>query len=186
MMQAVIDITQSPEARRLIVESKALRAALAQTDDAQELVRQAYGLAPTSSLVDNIVRWSMRVILGETIEPGEIAMTGEPDHTYFGLTALAWAHWRTGEPAPAQDCLIQAGLIQGVQGRALHMMALQLWKAAIQALVDEQPEEAKKLYRRAMEMSAQMGTSTSQAIHWTYAASFFRHERPPEGAATQS
>ena len=172
-MFAMTGIHESSVTQRIIAESKALRAALANMDNARDLVRGTFE-APRSGPEGEVIATAMLHILGTATAPLTLSAKN-PDMAFFCYTANAWSNWVLNDPAMAKKWLRQAGTITEAPGGALHLMALRPWKAAIEALLARNTEEAKKLFRRSLEVSGQMGTSTNVALQWSYAASFFRH-----------
>lgn len=182
-MMPMPDIRQSAVAQRIIAESRALRAAMAMTGEAVQLIRDVCQ-EPRDGIEGALTTWAMEKILGELRLPESFVFRKGPGREFFSYVAYAWGCWATGDVANARVWLKMADRLPEASGEALHMMALNPWKSAVEALVEGNQDEAMRLYRRAMEIGSQVGTPTNTAIQWTYAASFFEHERTsgPRGA----
>lgn len=59
------------------------------------------------------------------------------------------------------------------EDKSFDTLVLNFWASAIELLVLNQPEEAKRFFERANELGTQVGTSINPSICWTYATSFY-------------
>lgn len=181
----MMPIPETPEIRRILDQSRALSAVLGcvaldtsfPREDSLALVRGALKAHQGSSVDDLVVKAAMEHILQEKAsepdwEPAKLPV----DRHIFETTALAWMIWVSGGDREHGHGLLRNLEVpresQGERG-ALALMALQPWTAAVAALLREDPDEARRQFHRATEMSAQFGTDTNAAIQWTYAASFW-------------
>ena len=178
-------MVDSPAVRQLIAEAEALSAALAyveQRGNREEAVRrveQALRGHEGSDLAAVVVRYAMERILDREHDgPPTVETSASPlERHIFETVALAWLRWTTG-----QDTKVAQEELRGLQeedggfqpqGGALHLMSLRPWQFAVQALLAEDPEEARRLFRRSGELGSQCGTETNPVVQWTYAATFW-------------
>ena len=159
-------------------EIRAMSAALAclQGGDREEtltLVRAALPMEKPSSVEDLVTQAAMRVILGQPVEPPTFEPAKRPsDRHLFEVTSRGWLVWASQGDRKETLRGLQALSVPSGKG-ALHLMALRPWKAAVEALLREEPLESRMLFWRASEMGAQFGTESNPVVQWTYAASFF-------------
>ena len=171
---------ESPAIRRIVIKAKALSAALklaeggAGTQDAvRALVQEA--LTDHSDNSSAVAHVAMSHILGRAahidLQTGDTA-----EGLGFEVVGKAWIAWATGVGTDeAKKALVELPAPQGPQpeGGALSLMAMQPWAAAVSALFHDDFDEARRMFRRATELSSQCGTETNSAVQWTYAASYF-------------
>lgn len=117
------------------------------------------------------VRVAQAMVLGLPIEAPSFEPVRKPaDRRTFELLAKGWVDWASGQdPTPS----LQACPKPAEFGGALHLMVLDPWRMAIQALQEQDLEEARRMFRRSVELSSQYGTASGNTIRWTYFASFF-------------
>lgn len=181
-------LPETPEIRRQLAESRALRAILHHLESrdqvrmlrvqVKELVLAALQLHEGDSVEDIVTRVAMRHILCAPNHPQDFQPVDLPlDRHIFEVTAKAWLTWLVGgDREAAHDALKNLVVPKGLPSEtgALHLMALQPWTVAVGALFEEDLEEARRMFRRTVDLSSQFGIETSAAIQWTFAASFFR------------
>ncbi len=187
--------SNNPEVLRLIAQAEAVSTALACLDvsipvypqppedqiRALRLVQACLTKSPAPTTVeDRIIQSAMSLILSQEVKLPEFHPTAEPpEQQLFEIVAHAWMIWAAGEPSSetlADLSLAFADLAQlapSMKGGALHLMALQPWRLAVEALLREDNSEAVRQFHRSSELGSQFGTETNPAIQWTYAASFF-------------
>jgi hypothetical protein len=175
----------SPAVKQLIAEQDALSAVLAcvegrgDREEAKRLTEEALQGHEGGSLEAILTRYAMERIVGRSHAPlPEVELEKEPfERHLFETTALAWLLWltRVQQLDQAQEGLRQLLEDGGYQpqGGALHLMALRPWQLAVEALLTGDPQEARRLFRRATEIGSQCGTETNPAVQWTYGATFF-------------
>jgi len=59
------------------------------------------------------------------------------------------------------------------EDKSFDTLILNFWSKAIELLVLNRPDEAKRFFDRANEVGAQIGTSINPSVCWTYATSFY-------------
>jgi hypothetical protein len=176
-------LPKSPKIQRILAEAKALTAALklaegtGSTALVHQLVAEALdGHNPTDSPTE-LVNAAMRHILGRPIPTSSETEGGSLEDNIFGVIARAWVAWATGlDRERAHEALRKIPIPKGPlkEGGALHLMAMQPWAQAVDALLQNDLDEARRMFRRATELSSQCGTVTNAAVQWTYAASLLR------------
>jgi len=173
-----------PSVQQLMAQSEALSTALAHTErgadrnEALCLVRRALERGTFLTVEELTIRSAMRLILGQaTLTGGEsyrfYAAVRPPSRHFFETVARAWMIW--AEKGPASEALAELHQLEDPSPKegALHLMALFPWKLATEALLEEDPAEAKRQFLRSTELGSQFGTETNPVIQWAYAASFF-------------
>lgn len=182
-------LPSSPEIEAIRDESRALSAALRCIDgplsnEARSAIETVYADYYVTDAETRLVHMAMSKLLRIDREPDPNQPAGpfdmsianrdqsEVDQIIFEVVADAWAAWafQSGTDEALAD-LRSIEVPQG-EGRALHLMALHPWLLAVTALLENDPEEARRQYRRATELGAQLGTESNPAIQWTYAATF--------------
>ena len=175
---------QTPYIEQAIAEANALSAALAfvegrgSRDEAAKLTEKALRGHVAEGLEGVVVRHAMEHVVGRAhealpvVKPNGKSLEGR----IFEATSLAWLRWINGEDLQSSHEALQLLQEEGEscqpQGGALHLMALRPWQFAMRALLSGDREEAKRLFRRAVELGSQCGTESSPVVQWTYAATF--------------
>ena len=174
------DITKIPAVQQIVAENQALSAALSLVEglgsdslDVRKGVRSALPGYIISDSQSRVVRLAMKLIAGVKIERGDTRISSKALKGDFEIVAKAWIAWAVALPQKPQSWLGELGQVK--EG-AIRSMTLQPWAQAVEALWENDPVEARRFFRRATEISAQLGTETNPAIQWTYAASFFGQE----------
>lgn len=191
MLMPIID---NPEIQRLVVESRALSASLSLVEgqtptsraEALSLVREALVAFKSDGSVEDVIsQAAMRHILGEPILETDIQITDHPlDRHIFEVAARAWLAWLTGRDRENAHGDLSSLVVPGSlpEGGALSLMALQPWTEAVARLLEGDIREARRLFRRATDLTSQLGSEFNSAIQWTYAASFLTWEGTPSGS----
>jgi len=170
---------------KLLAESKTLSLAadvLEAGSDSLEVRRACRELLVQErrpETVSDLVRWSaLRRIIGETFIPDHPGVT-EPDIedelelALFEATAHAWLAWLRGSPSePGKGLRTAREALEGREGGLLHRLALGYWSEAVEALLGDDVPEARRLFRRAIEVGGQFGTESSPTVLWSYVATF--------------
>jgi hypothetical protein len=141
-------------------------------ETALELIRESYDLGlRDKSIEQRLIRGAQAKILGERVWEDNFIPAAKPtDRATFEMMAKAWLVWASGgDPMPVLNNVLKSN----EYGGALHLMALEPWGRAIKALKLEEWPEAARGFRRSMELGAQYGFESSDAISWSYVASFF-------------
>jgi len=182
-----MNFKESPATNRILVEMNALQAALTCIDDGRPLSDAALASikeVQSFPVVDNEMGWVAQVarahVLSEEFEPVRFPLVedGQADTRMFTYLARAWSCWAAGDIEAAKVLLkaLDEDEDAHIPGGHLHVMALDAWSQAIEALLDANPKEARRYYRRAIEAGSQFGTWTNNAVQWTYVASFLEHD----------
>lgn len=114
-------------------------------------------------------------------QPAFLIPSSPHDQKVFGLLAKAWILWAAGsDPLPTIDKIGKPH----EAGKALHLMALDHWKRAIQALARSSiqfpinqdalssNQEAFLCFQRALLLSSSYQLPSTNSIHWSFVASF--------------
>ncbi len=148
-----------------------------QRDEAQRLINEWHASSRSEwkgePIEERVVFAAHAKILGSTVTLAKFEPVKKPvDRSLYERTALAWLTWAAGMGPSA---LLQALPKANEFGGAIHVMALEPWARATKALHEQDFEEARRLFRRSIELGTQYGTETNEVVQWAYVASFF-HE----------
>jgi hypothetical protein len=142
---------------------------------AQQFVQGLFTTQPDETTEDQVTRYAMGKILGEPLPypllPDEDST--DPERSLFLSTSWAWMVWASGSPTNAALVELKRQDLQEEGPSVLHHLALSNWALAVRSLLKGDMTEAKRRYRRALDVGSQFGTETNAVIVWTYAASFF-------------
>ena len=127
--------------------------------------------------IEDYVTWCamMRVYWGDVPTPTHIEDdTENPERALFLVTSWAWMMWASGS---AREIALKE--LEGVnlldEGTSvLHHLALTNWAKATIALLKDDHNEAKRRYRRALDVGGRFGTETNTVVVWTYIATFLQ------------
>ena len=162
------------EIGRLMAEGRAVTMAVASLDGlenplkVQQLVEALLKEQPQDS-PEELVTWvAMRRIAGLEITPWEKPVYGN----IFCLISWVWVSWAAGIDVGAELKILDFAEAESELG-VFETLALRHWAAAILNLIDGNQDEARRFYRRAVEIGGQFGTESNPAVLWTYAATFF-------------
>lgn len=172
--------------RHFMAEADALDTALEAIENPARIreAREALKALPrgeSGNLPEMIVRRAIAKLLGEPFHEGVPTLHWEGvswEGACYEAGLLAWLSWADGEVDDAarriQTVRDSQRSLEACDGRpgAIHLLSLYLWLGAIDRLAHGDREEAKRLWRRAMDVGSQYGTESHPAIRWTYAASF--------------
>jgi len=178
----------NPEVERVISEMNALNAAIkastpALAREARSMVRAVEAQWPEPQTVSEfVIRAAMAEITGSALPTGEpTRTTGEAADwatRSFELVGLAWLAWVRGDVDRARFWIGRYAT-EGEdktnlsEGGAIQVFAVAIWALAIEALIDNRPEDAHRFYRRVFEVGSSFGTESHPTVLWTMAASFF-------------
>ena len=138
-----------------------------------------YGLfrdQATDTAEDQVTWYAMGKIVGEDLPPPAFTDedTEDKERVLFLSVAWIWMVWASGAPTKAALKDLDQLDLQEEGSSVLHHIALSNWALAVRSLLKGDMPEAKRLYRRALDVGSQFGTETNAVIVWTYAATFFR------------
>lgn len=174
-------------AAEMIAETRALNEAgkaveSKQTDAAIRLVRNLYASRRScTSVEDTITLAAMAKILGDSVEPhiNPIPTEGPWDKIVLETVAHVWISCMAGRPEVARRLLPEIRAKQhedeGIEGRkgAVNLMSMYYWTIAVEALANGDRKEAKRFWKRALEVGSHFGTDSHMIVSWTYVATFF-------------
>lgn len=175
-----------PAVQRLLTQSEALSTALAYVERGTgregvlRLVKLALDGGVFLTVEELTTQSAMYRILGQE---GPINHRFDPavrpyERKLFETIAQAWMIWAAEEPpGEALEALHQLQEDTPPKKGALHLMALQPWKLAVEALLEEDLAEAKRRFLRSAELGGQFGTETNPVIQWTFVATLFPFTR---------
>lgn len=145
-----------------------------QRPTALKLVEQWYARGKKTTVAEQVIRAAQAKILGRPILAVSVKSDAKKsvDVRVFEAFAQAWTLWAAGEDPTSH---LSPSKADDEYGGAIHLMALEPWGEAIRELHSGSAEEARRLFRRSMELGSQCGTETNNVVQWTYAASFFDH-----------
>jgi len=148
---------------------------------ATSLARYALDLKPPPSTTEGLVTVvSLAYCLGELRK--DLAFTppsqeGTWVQRTFENLASGWMRWLTAQD---KGVLKTIALMHPEGGDeddgAVETLSLNFWARAIELVVQEEREQAKRFFERATEVGSQFGTRSNLTICWTYAASFWPHK----------
>jgi hypothetical protein len=141
---------------------------------AQKFVESLLNDQPRDTVEDQVTWYAMLRIAGREIHTGQIFYEGDVDHDreLFLAAASAWVAWAAEGPSKRTFNLHLLNL-SDEGSSVLHHIALSNWARAVKSLLAGDHVEARRFYRRAVEVGGQFGTETNSVIVWTYAATFF-------------
>lgn len=126
--------------------------------------------------LNEVITTSLRMIAGDSVPQkplGNPSQTSAEEHL-IETASLAWLGWASGQdPGRASREVARLQETPPESTGALHRATLSLWLSAIERLADEDLPEARRLWKRAIEIGSSLGTESHPAILWSYAASFF-------------
>lgn len=154
--------------------------------EARLAVEKALELAePAGDFLGRMVLLAMKAVLGQ--DPSlEGAPKTDPSEDHEArlseAVALLWVDLLPSRRTKAPESFsheanrirqeLQAREDQNHEG-AVHRMALLLWLDALQKLQEDDPEAARRLWKRSLEVGASFGTMSHPVVLWSYIASFF-------------
>jgi hypothetical protein len=142
----------------------------------QRVVKMLFHDQPTETAEDLLVWYAMGKIVGKELPSPEFPTDeDEEDKEHlFSTTSWAWMSWAANGPSNRiLERLNRLDLKEGPSS-VLHQLALSNWAYAVQALHSNDLVEAKRRYKRSLEIGGQFGTDTNSVILWTYAATFLK------------
>lgn len=163
------------ETTRFMTEGRAITLAILAVDGlenplkVQQVVKTLLKERPKDSPEEMVIYEAMRVLAGEKVQP---TSPPESDDVFENL-AWAWQGWACGQKQEAATRLGHLDIDKlGSRQGVFSGLALASWAKAIEALILDQPSEAKRHFKRAMDVGGQFGLEINPPILWTYAASF--------------
>lgn len=178
----------------LLLEMDALHTILQVVDqgvdstEAVVLTRMAFDHArPTDSAEERIIFRSMAKILDMPAALSSKSPAKAPwERRAFETVANAWICWANdpSSEVPLEEIPKLRSAQRGTckQAGAVHLLAIYFWAAAVEALAKSDRAEARRLWRRAIEIGSSFGTPSNAAILWSYAATFFSEVTPRESS----
>jgi len=140
---------------------------------ALRLIEESYARGHQRTIEEQVIYGAQAKILGlPVIQPTFVPSKKPADRRMFEIVAKAWLMWAAGLDPKA---LLHTIPKPSEYGGAIHMMAIEPWASATEALFGQDNEEARRLFRRSVEIGTQYDTETNEVVKWAYAASFF-HE----------
>lgn len=174
--------TNHPEVRQLLLEMDALNAVLRVIKHAPDERAEAISLVQAAlihrgepdDLPSALITIAMQKIVG-TISPLVIHRPSTEfwDHYLADDTAIQWINWVTDNPVflttptEPQELPVES---------AVHETVLVFWRRAVVQLAKGDLTEARRLFKRALDLGAQFGTESHVLVSWSYAASFLTEE----------
>jgi hypothetical protein len=130
--------------------------------------------SPVLETVEELVVYGAHErILGKKVTPPKFEPVKKPsDRSLYERIALAWLTWASGH---SPTLLLRTLPKASEYGGAIHVMALEPWAQATKALHERNFEEARRFFRRSIELGTQYSTESLKTVEWAYVASFF-HE----------
>ena len=121
---------------------------------------------------DVTIRCALAKILGVSFITPRVEVVEAPTvRKRFGVLATAWMEWAAGL-SPLK--VLQKAPAHALEfGGALQWMSLDPWQAAIEALAVDNTDEARRLFRRSVQLGTQCQTESNPVVQWAYAATFF-------------
>lgn len=134
-------------------------------------------LEPPSCVADHTTRAAMKFMVGYPVGSPQFEPSKKPyDRYLFESVSKAWIQWASLSKKDLDEALCSLRSLRdqppGASG-ALHLMALDPWRGAVEALLSRDADTARKFFLRASELGSELGTESSPTVQWTFAASFF-------------
>jgi len=175
----------------VFMEHDAMQAAFAAAEGqgdpaaARALVQQVFVSWRPTDFEGKLTLCAMAKFIGEDLSPffPQRAVENPWERRCFETIGRAWAAWAMDPLNPEAAYEIrwlreeqvreaQEGGDHPKTAGAIHLMALDFWAMAVGTLAQGDPVEAKRLWKRAIEIGGTHGTPSHPAVLWTYAASF--------------
>jgi len=194
-MTAVDDLTFSEEelpeedgesVEATLAEMEALQAVFevdfkgGSVERAKVLAKQAYGLKePPKNMEGRVTLVSLAYCLGDLrTDLAFVPPTKEGPWGFQTFEAIAsgWMRWLvTGsKDKGVLSYITNMPPEEGAEGDdAAETLSLNFWARAIELLVQEERDQAKRFFDKATEVGSQFGTRSNPTICWTYATSFW-------------
>jgi hypothetical protein len=178
----------------LLLEMDALHTTLQVVDqgvdstEAVVLTRMAFNHdRPANSAEERLIFRAMAKILDMPVALSSKLPAKAPwERRVFESVAHAWVCWANdpNSEIPLEEIPKLRSAQRGTckQAGAVHLLALYFWAAAVEALAKSDRAEARRLWRRAIEIGSSFGTPSNAAVLWSYAASFFPAVTPKESS----
>ncbi len=180
---------EMPSVNRVAHEMNALQAAQLVVErgvdraEALVLCRTYLGRLEPRTVEDRVIEGALKLILKREIGyPAVEANRAVKWESYVAeVVGIAWLAWASGN---CDDAFAAVRRLRSKQKRkesfagetgAIHLMTLYWWSQAVLLLRKGDRTQARRFFKRAIEMGAQFGTDSHPMISWSYAASFF-HE----------
>jgi hypothetical protein len=158
------------------------------TTEALVAIREAAALwedATTDTVEDFLTLQAMNHVLGKKVSKAVRPPVETPweDHITESLT-FAWLDWaaRGKNSQTLVNAITRLKADQKVHKEGdydeehrggIHLMALYYWSSALEHLGEGNQTEAKRLWKRALEIGSTHGTASHIIVSWTYVATFF-------------
>lgn len=143
---------------------------------ARALVQQVFVSWRPTDFEGRVTLCAMAKVIGEDIRP---FVPSEPvpepwERRCFETLGRVWVFWAMNRGDVAEEMLKKLREEKGAHplAGALHLMALDFWGDALEKLLQGDPPEARRFWKRAIEVGGTHGTPSHPAILWTYAATF--------------
>ena len=137
----------------------------------------------SNTMADFAIRAAMSRITGSAPPIGQPVRTSGEEAVWsvrgFELIATAWIAWTRGDTNRARYWIRhwsneQSEMLSNLDDSgAIQAWAVTLWANAVEALVEERPDDARRFFRRVYEVGSSFGTESHPTVLWTMAASFF-------------
>ncbi len=179
-----------PSVSRIAHEMDALQAAIRVADGEDDLLDEARLLCRTylarlepSTIEEYAIDGALRRILNRQVSAPDIepASGTRSWETFVAETvALAWFAWAADDE---HRCTTLLDSLRSQRRKeevftdktgALHLYTLYFWSQATTLLVADDLDNARRFFKRAIELGSQFGTESHPMISWAYAASFRR------------
>lgn len=189
-MMSILD--RDPQVRRIRLEMRvqdravsALRGTIQprRARRACHLFRKA---RPSADTLEDLVVDAALALIDQAPVPlveAECTCGGTWDGFMYEVISYVWLRWAGGDTSTVQD-LIPRLLSDtdeqhriGLHGSSLHVLALSCWAHGVEHLTRGNKIEARVHFERALEAGDIIGTPSNGVIAWTYAASFFPHDK---------
>jgi hypothetical protein len=141
----------------------------------QQFIKGIFRNQPSDTVEDLVTWYAMGKITQEEL-PAPARIDEDPEDSeraLFLAVAWAWMIWISGGSKNSALAELDRLDLQEESPLVLHHLALSNWAFAVRALLKGKTKEAKRRYRRALDVGSQFGTESNSVIVWTYAASFF-------------
>lgn len=173
-----LSLLQEPGVVAVLAEMRALNAGLevlethSKREPAFEVIREFATNFVPETFGDSVKLAAMKLVVGEPPPKLERPRFHSSKEQFAAdVVSFAWYSWATGNAKQAQK------LLEGLYAReqepttgAVHLLTLSFWASAVMLLIQDDPTNAKRFFRRALDLGSQFGTESHVIISWAYLA----------------
>jgi hypothetical protein len=173
-----LSLLQEPGVVAVLAEMRALNAGLdvletrSKREPAFATIREFAASFVSEDFGDSVKLAAMKLCIGEPPPKLERPRFHSSKEQFVAdVVSFAWYSWATGNSKQAQKLLedLYARDQEPTTG-ALHLLTLSFWASAVMLLVQNDPTNAKRFFKRALDLGSHFGTESHVIISWAYLA----------------